>query len=70
MANRRDETSHRRVTRDRSPDADIEASITSGIAGAVSTVLRARGRRQPRRDDCGNLSDRDSDFEDPKPKRT
>ena len=58
-----------RTTRDHNTatDGDIEATLTSAIAGAVSTVLRARGGSGGRqRDDHGGS---DSDFEDPKPKR-
>lgn len=61
----------RRVTRDSNTvtDGDIEATLTSAIAGAVSTVLRARGGSGGRQRDDHGGSDRDSDFEDPRPKR-
>ena len=50
-------------------DGDIEATLTSAIAGAVFTVLQARGGSGGRQRDDHGSSDRDSDFEDPKPKR-
>ena len=60
-----------RTTRDSNTatDGDIEATLTSAIAEAVSTVLRARGGSGGRQRDDHGSSDRDSDFEDPKPKR-